>query len=111
MTIGTSSASAVEVTGWLRNEPASQMDANSLAYFRSELQGPGHLYIWAEPIEVYEIAGQKNVLNGHHRLTVAAEVNYTGTIPYKILTEAEMLQYYNTTPFQLLQGHHGPIKP
>jgi len=103
------SANAAEIRGWLRNEPPGHLDGNSLAYFRNELQGKDHLYVWAEPIEIFEISGQKYVLNGHHRLTAASNVNYPGTIPYKTLTEAEMLQHYNTTPAQLLQGHHGPI--
>ncbi len=104
------SATVADVSGWLRNEPPSNLIPQNLRYFRDELKGPNHLYVWAEPIEVFVINGQKYVLNGHHRLTAAADVGYTGSIPYRTITEAEMLQSYNTTPAQLLQGHYGPIK-
>ena len=103
-------ATTDKIRGWLRNEPPSYLDPKSLDYFRGELIGPDHLHVWAEPIEVFEINGQNYVLNGHHRLTAATDVGYRGPIPYRTLTEAEMMQHYNVTPAQLQQGHHGPIK-
>ncbi len=89
------SATAAEVRGWLRSEPSSALDPIALADIKAKLAA-NDPYLWSDPVEIVNVNGKTYVLNGHHRLTAVADptTGYAGTIPYRVLTEAEAKASY-----------------
>jgi hypothetical protein len=87
------SATAAEVSGWLRSEPPSALNPKAVTDIKGKLAA-NDPYLWSDPIEVVVVNGKTHVVNGHHRLTAVVESGYTGNVPYKVLTEAEAKASY-----------------
>jgi hypothetical protein len=103
-------ATPQEVQSWTRTEPADAMDPQALTDIKSKLV-QNNPQVWIDPIYVTESNGQTYVIDGHHRLSAAANppAGFNGNIPVVKVPANQLQSMFGINPDDLPSMGFGPI--